>query len=215
YVFRHLDDWGTLESESDAMASVVAPILQEFLRVPGQIKFKCLNASCTAGRTRKAALDHDGQARQPDVVGRTKDMREAYFGELKGPYPRTLSRNADLLRLAVFTKDSIDPFSNELEQDPPILSFQSVGRSVTFFLGAKVDNTVVHARLSEVSLPSLLTELSLDQEVFYHLFQVETLVRVTSDRLERKRDKPLTEVPFPTLATPQRDTALGIKHKAK
>ncbi|KAF9176232.1 hypothetical protein BGZ50_001305, partial [Haplosporangium sp. Z 11] len=138
-----------------------------------------------------------------------------YFGELKGPYPRTLSRNADLLRLAVFTKDSIDPFSNELEQDPPISSLQSVGRSVTFFLGAKVDNTVVHARLSEVSLPSLLTELSLDQEVFYHLFQVETLVCVTSDRLERKRDKPLTEVPFPTLATPQRDTALGIKHKVK
>jgi hypothetical protein len=39
-VFRHLDDWGTLKSESDAMTSVVAPILQEFLRVPGQIKFK-------------------------------------------------------------------------------------------------------------------------------------------------------------------------------
>ncbi|KAG9064830.1 hypothetical protein KI688_003090 [Linnemannia hyalina] len=40
YVFRHLDDWGTLESESDAMASVITPILQEFMTVPGHIKFK-------------------------------------------------------------------------------------------------------------------------------------------------------------------------------
>jgi len=40
YAFRHLDDWGTLESESDAMASVVTPMLQEFLRVPDQVKFK-------------------------------------------------------------------------------------------------------------------------------------------------------------------------------
>ncbi|KAG0012135.1 hypothetical protein BGZ80_000184 [Entomortierella chlamydospora] len=213
YVYRHLDDWGTLESELDAMSSVIAPILQEILRIPGQIKFKCLNTACSVGRTRKAALEQDGQARKPDVVGRTKDRREVYFGELKGPHPRTLSKDADLLRLAVFTKDALDPLSNELEQDPPILSFQSVGRTVTFYLGAKIDNTVFHIRLSEVNLPSLLTELDLDQGDFYHLFQAETLVRITSDRLQRKRDKPLTDIPFPTLATPQRDVALGIKHK--
>jgi len=120
-------------------------------------------------------LDHDGQARQPDVVGRTKDKREAYYGELKGPHPRSISKDTDLLRLAAFTKDALDLFCNKLEQDPPILSFQPVGRCVTFFLGAKVDNTVVHARLSEILLPSLLTELNLDQEQFYHLFQTKSL----------------------------------------
>ncbi|KAF9896810.1 hypothetical protein BX616_006714 [Lobosporangium transversale] len=184
YVYRHLDDWGTLEGKLNAMTFIIAPILQEILRVPDRNKFKCLNASYPVGRTRKVALE-------------------------------TKSKGADLLRLAVFTKDALDLLSNELEQDSPILSFQSISHVVTFYLGAKIDNTIVHTRLSEVNLPSLITEVNLDQGDFYHLFQAETLVQVTSDRLQRKRNKPLVDTPFPTLATLQRDVALGIKRKVK
>ncbi|KAF9904780.1 hypothetical protein EC991_002350, partial [Linnemannia zychae] len=83
HVFRYFNTWSKLESESDAMSSVIAPILREFMGVQGHIQFKCLNSASTAGKNRKAALDQDGQARQPDIVGRTKEGHEAYYGELK------------------------------------------------------------------------------------------------------------------------------------
>ncbi|KAH7055027.1 hypothetical protein BKA57DRAFT_240904 [Linnemannia elongata] len=83
YVFRHFNTWSKLDSESDAMSSVIVPILREFMDVQGHIQFKCFNSASTAGENRKAALDQDGQARQPDIVGRTKDGHEAYYGEVK------------------------------------------------------------------------------------------------------------------------------------
>jgi hypothetical protein len=40
YVFRHFNTWSKLESESDAMSSVIVPILREFMGIQGHIKFK-------------------------------------------------------------------------------------------------------------------------------------------------------------------------------
>ncbi|KAG0288864.1 hypothetical protein BGZ97_006655, partial [Linnemannia gamsii] len=81
YVFRHFNTWSKLESESDAMSSVIVPILREFMGIQGE--------------NRKATLDHDGQARQPDIVGRTEEGHEAYYGELKGMRLSTVSPNLD------------------------------------------------------------------------------------------------------------------------
>jgi hypothetical protein len=58
-------------------------------------QFHCLNSASTAGENRKATLDHDGQARQPDIVGRTEEGHEAYYGELKGMRLSTVSPNLD------------------------------------------------------------------------------------------------------------------------
>ncbi|KAG9071217.1 hypothetical protein KI688_008762 [Linnemannia hyalina] len=169
--------WGTwvqLESESDAMSSVIVPILREFMHVQGHIQFKCLNSASTAGENRKAALDQDGQARQPDIVGRTEEGHEAYYGELKGMHPSTPSRNADTLRIAIFTKDSLDELLRVLEEDLPLISFRSVGPDI------------------------------------------QSLVLITSTRLKQKRREPMGDNnPFPTLATPLRNVALGIQSKAK
>ncbi|KAF9999656.1 hypothetical protein BGZ79_006745 [Entomortierella chlamydospora] len=169
------------------------------------------NTASIVCKTRKESLEQDGQARQPDVVGRTPRKEEAYFGELKGLHPTTLSLNSDLLRLAVFTKDSLDVLLRVLERDPPVVSFRTVGGTVRFFLGAKVDNTIVHINLSDVQLPTVLTALNCDLEFFYNLFQINTLVHIASRRLQLRRDNPLKEEPFPTLATPHRNQALGIQ----
>ncbi|KAF9274328.1 hypothetical protein BGZ88_003111 [Linnemannia elongata] len=176
-----------------------------------------LNSASTAGENRKAALDQDGQARQPDIVGRTEEGHEAYYGELKGMHPSTLSRNADTLRIAVFTKDSLDELLRVLEVDLPLISFQSVGPDVVFFLGAKITNTVVHTRISNLKMPTCLSELGLlDQTFFFRMFQIRSLVLITSTRLKQKRREPIGDNnPFPTLATPLRNVALGIQSKAK
>ncbi|KAF9203682.1 hypothetical protein BGZ59_001489 [Podila verticillata] len=188
YVFRHYDTWSKLESESDAMSSVIVPILREFMNVQGHIQFKW-----------KAALDQDGQARQPDIVGRTKEDHEAYYGELKGMHPSTQSKNADSLRIAIFTKDSLDDLDRILEDDLPLLSFRSVGPDVAFFIGAKIANTVIHARISDLTMPTF-----------------RSLVLITSKRLKQKRRKPMEgHNMFPTLVTPHRNVALGIQSKAK
>lgn len=68
------------------------------------------------------------------------------------------------------SKDSLDQVHNVVK-GPPLLTFQTVGRDVTFFLAAKVDNTVVHAKLSTVRLPAQLTDVHLEY-FFFRLFQV-------------------------------------------
>ncbi|KAG0344255.1 hypothetical protein BG004_004612 [Podila humilis] len=191
HIFRRYNDWAHLVSESDCMMAIVGPILQEIMDVQHEIKFTCANASTSAGKARKSSLQQDGQSRQPDIVGRARDAQEVFYGELKGPRPSLAAVNTDLLRLAIFTKDSLDQLHNTLEKGPPLVTFQTVGREVTFFLGTKIDNTVVHSGLSSVKLPSHLSELDLDQEFFFRLFQVQTLVVIANDRLKNKRDKPL------------------------
>ncbi|KAF9276174.1 hypothetical protein BGZ74_003738 [Mortierella antarctica] len=217
YVFRHYDTSSKLESESDAMSSVIVPILREFMNVQGHIQFKCLNTASVASENRKAALDQDGQARQPDVVGRTKEDHEAYYGELKGMRPSTQSKNADSLRIAIFTKDSLDDLHRFLEDDLPLLSFRSVGPDIAFFIGAKIANTVIHAKISDLTMPTCLSELRfLDQMFFFRMFQVRSLVLITSKSLKQRRRKPLEDHnSFPTLVTPHRNVAMGIQSKVK
>ncbi|CAO3563792.1 unnamed protein product [Mortierella alpina] len=208
HAFRHYSTWASLLSESDCLMAVVGPILNEIMALQHKIKFTCANACTSVGKTRKVQLQQDGQSRQPDIIGQTESKEEVFYGELKGPHPKTAAVNTDILRLAIFSKDSLDQLHNMLVQGPPLLTFQSVGRDVTFFLGTKVDNTIVHVHLSTVRLPTRLSEMDLDYEFFFHLFQVQTLISVAKDRLENKRVEPLQEVFFPTLGTPERNAAL-------
>jgi hypothetical protein len=159
------------------------------------------------GKTRKTQLHQDGQSRQPDVIGLTQAKDEVCCGELKGPNPSAEAVNIDILRLAVFSKDSLDQVHHVVVKGPPLLTFQTVGRDVTFFLAAKVDNTVVHAKLSTVRLPTQLMDVHLEYD-FFHLFQVQSLIGVARDRLGNRREVPLQDVSFPTLGTPQRKAAM-------
>ncbi|KAF9292518.1 hypothetical protein BGZ88_006324, partial [Linnemannia elongata] len=212
YIFRHFNNWTTMVSESDYMTAVIAPILKEVMSIQHKLKFTCANASTTAGRSRKSALQQDGRSRQPDVIGQTRDNEEIYYGELKGRTTTPEAAAADILRLSIFTKDSLDHLQGTLEVTPPLITFQSVGRNVTFFLGAKIDNTVVHGRLSAVALPTNLNELvDLDHEFFFSLLQVESLIRVAGERVGEKRAVPLVPeelLLFPTLGTPERKAAM-------
>ncbi|KAF9157107.1 hypothetical protein BGX20_004109 [Mortierella sp. AD010] len=171
------------------------------------------NACTTTGKTRKVNIQQSGQSRQPDVIGQTKDRNEVFFGEIKGTHPCSEAVNTDILRLAIFTKDSLDLLHNALERGPPLVTFQTVGSNVVFFLGARVNNTIVHMRLSTVRLPSSLTEVDLDYDFFFRLFQVQTLINITKDCLEEKRATPLQEDSFPTLGTPERNAALNSPKK--
>ncbi|KAG0002735.1 hypothetical protein BGZ80_005919 [Entomortierella chlamydospora] len=130
-------------------------------------------------------------------------------------HPGAEAVNTDILRLAIFTKDSLDLLHRTLERGPPLVTFQTVGSDVVFFLGARVDNAIVHTRLSSTKLPSNLTELDLDHDFFFNLFQVQTLINVTKDRLEEKRIAPLEEASFPTLGTPDRNEALNSPKKSR
>ena len=75
-----------------------------------------------------------------------------FYGELKGLHPKPEAVNADILRLAIFSKGSLDQLHSTLVQGPPLLTFLSMERDITFFLGTKVDNSIVHFRLSSVKL---------------------------------------------------------------
>ncbi|KAG0333773.1 hypothetical protein BG004_000699 [Podila humilis] len=207
HVFRQYNSWATLVSESDCLMGVVGPILKEVMAVQHEIKFTCANACTSVGKTRKAQLQQDGQSRQPDVIGLTEAKEEIFYGELKGPTPKTAAVNTDVPRLAVFSKGSLDQVHNIVVEGPPLLTFQTVGRDVTFFLAAKVDNTVVHLHLSTVKLPAHLKDMDLEYE-FFNLFQVQTLIKVARDRLGQRREVPSQDVFFPTLGTPERKAAM-------
>ncbi|KAF9919439.1 hypothetical protein FBU30_011029 [Linnemannia zychae] len=175
-----------------------------------QSRIVSANTCTSVGKTRKAQLQQDGQSRQPDVIGQTEGKEVVFFGELKGTNPKTATVNADILRLAIFSKDSLDRLHNVLVRGPLLLTFQSVGCDVTFFLGAKIDNTIVHVNLSTVKIPSRLDELDLDYDFFFKLLQVQTLISISCDCLAVKREEPEQEIFFPTLGTPERNAALKI-----
>jgi hypothetical protein len=80
-------------------------------------------------------LQQDGKSRQPDVIGLTEAKEEIFYGELKGPTPKTAAINANVLRLAVFSKDSLDQVHIVVVEGAPLLTFQTVGHDVTFFFG--------------------------------------------------------------------------------
>lgn len=166
------------------------------------------------GKERKQELGQHGSSRQPDIVGRTAGGKEVYFGELKGIHTTKQDVNVDILRLTIFAKDALDHLHYCLVKDPPLLTFRSKGRAVVFFLAAKQGNAIVHARVSSIQLPSTLSELNLNQEFFFRLFQVQTLLGTTREYLKNKREKRLQDHhPFPTLGTLDRLYAMRSPSK--
>ncbi|KAG0211700.1 hypothetical protein BGX31_001636 [Mortierella sp. GBA43] len=95
----------------------------------------------------------------------------------------------------------------------PILE-ETKGKTVVFFLAAKQGNAIVHARISSFQLPSNLSELNLNQEFFFRLFQVQTLLKTTREYLKNRRVERLQDYcPFPTLGTPERLHAMRTPSK--
>lgn len=244
HVFRKYNTWSTLRSESDCAMAMVGPILDEILNIQHEIKFTrysnwlwfphsflffthfCLsflqtemlfisaNFRTAHGKERKQELGQLGPSRQPDVVGCTVDGKEVYYGELKHSHASKQDLNIDILRLTIFAKDALDHFHCTLREDPPLLTFKTKGRAVVFFLATKRGNSIVHVRLSAVELPSTLGELNLNQEFFFRLFQVQTLLQVSNEYLKNKRGKKLQDQSFPTLCTPDRLQAMRSPSKA-
>lgn len=149
-------------------------------------------------------MNQDGQTRQPDVIGKCTPPFELYYGELKPKNPRAEDSNTDRLRISIFSKDSLDQLDRKLASPPPVVSFQAIGGIVTFYIGAKVGNVVLHSKLSTITLPSRLSQLELHEETFYSLFQVRTLIMIAKNKTLDRREIPLDICSFPTLGTPER-----------
>ncbi|KAF9276058.1 hypothetical protein BGZ68_010296, partial [Mortierella alpina] len=214
HVFRKFNNWSRLRSEADCAMTMVGPILEEVLQIQHEVKFTSANFTTAHGKERKQELGQQGSSRQPDIVGCTSGGKEIYFGELKGIHATKQDLNVDILRLAIFAKDALDHLHCFLAKDPPILTFKTKGRAVVFFLAAKQGNAIVHTRISSVELPSKLSELNLNQEFFFRLFQVQSLLGVTREYLRNKREKILHgQHPFPTLGTPDRLYAMRSPSK--
>lgn len=146
---------------------------------------------------------------QPDVIGLADDGEsEIYYGEIKVGKTSVEEQHTDRLRLAIFCKDALDLFERILESTP-VVSFQVVGRKVEFFYAVKIDNTILHCKLSSFSMPVTLDELDLHEDVFFPLFQVQSLVGLTKESLVHKRRAPLATDPFPTMGTPNRRLAMN------
>ncbi|KAF9377776.1 hypothetical protein BGX21_003103 [Mortierella sp. AD011] len=214
-VFRKFKDWNGKLSETEWMTRVIVPFLEEFMMIQHDITFACANSTTLAGRERKSKLNQDGQARQPDIIGKCARRFKLYYGELKSTSPPTEESNTDRLRIAIFTKDSLDQLDKKLASPPPVLSFQAIGGVVTFYLGAKVGNMIVHSKLSTITLLSQLSQLDLHEEVFYTLFKVRTLIMVANSKILHKRETPMKFLPFPTLGSPERYLAMAGKARTK
>lgn len=241
HVFRKFNKWSRLRSEADCAMGMVGPILEEVLHIQHEVKFTrsvlavfhysfmfsflkgskyrfsifSANFTTVHGKERKQELGQHGSSRQPDVVGCTADGKEIYFGELKGIHVTKQDVNVDILRLAIFAKDALDHLHCILAEDPPLLTFRTKGRSVVFFLAVKRGNAIVHVRISAIELPSKLGELNLDQEFFFRLFQIQTLLGVSKEFLQNKREKKLQDHrSFPTLGTPDRLHAMRSPSKS-
>ncbi|KAF9915708.1 hypothetical protein FBU30_001782, partial [Linnemannia zychae] len=208
-VFRKFNDQTGKLSETEWMTRVIVPFLEEFMGIQHDVTFACTNSITLAGQERKVNLNQDGQTRQPDVIGRCSPPLELYYGELKSKNPRIEDSNTDRLRIAIFTKDSLDQLDRKLVSPPPVLSFQAIGGTVTFYIGAKVNNVIIHSKLSTITLPSQLSQLDLHEETFYTLFQVRTLIITANAKTRDVRERPLDIRSFPTLGTPERLAMTG------
>ena len=185
-------------------------LLVSYLRIANMYyMYHSTNSITLAGQERKANLNQDGQTRQPDVIGRCTQPIELYYGELKSKNPRIEDSNTDRLRIAIFTKDSLDQLDRKLVSPPPVISFQAIGGAITFYIGAKVNNVIIHSKLSTITLPSQLGQLDLHEETFYTLFQVRTLIMTANAKTRDVRERPLDVQSFPTLGTPERLAMTG------
>lgn len=168
------------------------------------------NSITSAGKKRKVRASVKEQPCQPDVIGLADGGEtEVYYGEIKVAKASLEEQHIDRLRLAIFSKDALDLFERTLENTPPVVSFQVVGRQVVFFFAVKMGNTILHCKLSSFSMPVTLAELDLHEDVFFPLFQVQSLIRLTKEHLNRKRQVPLVIDSFPTMGTPNRRMAMN------
>lgn len=121
----------------------------------------------------------------------------------------TTYSNTNHLRIAIFTKDFLDQLDRKLVSHPPVISFQAIGGAVTYYIGAKVDNVIIHSKLSTITLPSQLDKLDLHEETFYILFQVRTLIMTANAKTRDVKESPLDIRLFLTLGTPERLVIAG------
>ncbi|KAG0300827.1 hypothetical protein BGZ98_008837 [Dissophora globulifera] len=204
-MFRKFNNWGISRSEMSWTMSVVVPLLEEFMSVQHEIMFTCANSSSLAGNARRTQERQSYQPCRPDVIGlAAKGQAEVYYGEIKLEKTTAEVQHIDRLRLAIFSKDALDLFERTLEATPPVVSFQVIGRQVVIFYAVKIGNTILHCKLSSFSLPVTLEELDMHEDVFFPLFQAQTLIKTTTEMLNRKRPKPITIQVIPTMATPDR-----------
>ncbi|KAG0327037.1 hypothetical protein BGZ99_008487 [Dissophora globulifera] len=207
--FRRFNNWKIPRSEMSWTTSVVLPIIEEFMFAQHEVMFTCANSSTSAGKKRKVRAGLKEQPCQPDVIGLADEGEsEVYYGEIKLSRTGVEEQNTDRLRIAIFSKDALDHFERTLERAPPVVSFQVVGRKVVFFFAVKIDNTILHCKLSSFSVPVTLEDLDLHEDVFFPLFQVQSLVKLTKDSLDKTRKTPLTIDSFPTMGTPNRRLAM-------
>ncbi|KAF9171102.1 hypothetical protein BGX21_008094 [Mortierella sp. AD011] len=204
-LFRKFNNWKISRSEMSWTASVVVPLLEEFMSVQHEIMFTCANSSSSAGNNRRSQENQSHQPSRPDVIGLAAEGKaEVFYGEIKLEKTTTEDQHIDRLRLAIFCKDALDSFERDLEITPPVVSFQVIGKQVVIFFAVKVGNTILHCKLSSFSLPVTLNELDLREDVFFRLFQAQTLIKTTTEMLGRKRPTPITIQVFPTMASPER-----------
>ncbi|KAI8358371.1 hypothetical protein B0O80DRAFT_280481 [Mortierella sp. GBAus27b] len=122
HVFRQYNSWATLVSGSDCLMSVVGPILREVMIVQHEIRFIWTQ------------LQQDGQSRQPDVIGPTR---------VKAKCPTTNSKGQThgirhQYRCPATCKDSLDQLHNVLVKGSPMLTLQTTGQDITFFLAVMI-----------------------------------------------------------------------------
>ncbi|KAG0080537.1 hypothetical protein BGZ90_012023 [Linnemannia elongata] len=80
--------------------------------------------------------------------------------------PRIEDSNTDRLRIAIFTKESLDQLDRKLASPPLVVSFQAIEGVGMFYIGAKVGNVIVHSKLSTITLSSQLSQLNVHDEIF-------------------------------------------------
>ncbi|CAO3641339.1 unnamed protein product [Mucor fragilis] len=101
----------------------------------------------------------DGSQKRPDATAFILDQ-DSYsipvaFGEAKLPTASHILLVKDLLRIAMFSKDSID--TNSLSS---IISFQAVGKQVSFYImQLKEDGLYIILELYALELPSCINDL--------------------------------------------------------
>ncbi|KAF9144316.1 hypothetical protein BGX21_005411, partial [Mortierella sp. AD011] len=163
------------------------------------------NSGTSAGKARKALEGQSSQPSRPDVIGfASEGQAEVFYDEIKLDEISAEDQHIDRLRLAIFCKDALDRFERTLEVTPPVVSFQVIGKQVVIFFAVKVGNTILHCKLSSFSLPVTPDELDLHEDVFFPLFQAQTLIRTTAEMLDRERLAPIITQVFPTMGTPER-----------
>ncbi|KAI7823335.1 hypothetical protein BC939DRAFT_477235 [Gamsiella multidivaricata] len=203
-MFRKFNKWKISRSEVSWTASVIVPILEEFMFVQHERQLNHISWQAT-----------QEQPYQPDVIGLADEGKtEVYYGEIKVAKAGLEEQHTDRLRLIIFSKDALDLFERTLDTTPPVISAQVVGRQAVFYYAVKIGNTILHCKLSSFSMPVTLGEFNLHDVFFpffpfFPLFQVQSLTRLAKEGLDHKRQAPLATVPFPTMGTPSLRIAMN------